>query len=334
MILGIDVSFWQKEIDWEKVARAGIKFAFIRISQRGIDNYFKRNWAGAKAAGILRGAYHFCHPHTTYAWQVDHMIKYMDGDYGELPPVCDFEDKTNAIGLDYIKSFLGRLDTKWNQAKLAPFRDSYGNYPMELWRKPILYTGNDAWERMYLAKQSYWALGYPLWISHPIPNMYGVIGIPEVVLSGERYPNYPDPWKKMGVPPAFWQHTYKGDGKFYGVSSLDLDMNIFLGSEKELLYMAGIGEMPEQPAPKVPKTIATRVDMPADFLRFRTRPEFYKGHTLAAGKGVPMELIQPSKVVGIDPIAKDRIEWWYVKFSDYKGYVSASPKYTEIIAWE
>jgi len=333
MILGMDISFWQAVIDWKEAARKGIKFAFIRISQRGIDTFFKRNWQGAKEAGILRGAYHFCHPHTTYAWQVDHMIQYMDGDYGELPPVCDFEDKTDAIGLDYIHKFLGRLDTKWNEGKLAKYRDQFGNYPMDMWRKPILYTGNDAWERMRFAKESYWALGYPLWISHPIPKKYGIIGIPEDVLSGQRTPDYPDPWMAMGVKPAFWQITYKGDGKYYGVGSLDLDLNVFLGTEKELLYMAGIGEMPEQPAPKEAKTVATKANMPSTFLRVRNRPEQYKGHTLAVGRSVPMELLRPDKIVGIDAIVENRIEYWNVKVDKYEGYVSASDKYTEVIAW-
>lgn len=63
---GIDVSKWQKEIDWEKVAASGVTFAIIRCGYRGSltgclveDPYFLRNIQGAKAAGIEVGVYFF-----------------------------------------------------------------------------------------------------------------------------------------------------------------------------------------------------------------------------------------------------------------------------------
>ncbi|AUZ39537.1 GH25 family lysozyme [Bacillus sp. MBGLi79] len=60
-IKGIDVSHWQGNIDWKKVAKDGIKFAFIKATEGTtlIDKKFKRNVLGANAAGIKTGAYHF-----------------------------------------------------------------------------------------------------------------------------------------------------------------------------------------------------------------------------------------------------------------------------------
>lgn len=65
-VFGIDVSKYQKDIDWERVARAGVKFAIIRCGYRGSksgvlveDPYFKRNIHEAKAAGIDVGVYFF-----------------------------------------------------------------------------------------------------------------------------------------------------------------------------------------------------------------------------------------------------------------------------------
>ena len=58
---GIDVSYYQGNIDWAAVAGAGVEFAIIRVSD-GIgfhDPKFAQNWAGAKANGIIRGAYQF-----------------------------------------------------------------------------------------------------------------------------------------------------------------------------------------------------------------------------------------------------------------------------------
>ena len=59
---GIDVSTFQQEIDWQAVADSGIDFAFIRAGYRGYgkggiveDDRFRRNVAGARAAGLRVG---------------------------------------------------------------------------------------------------------------------------------------------------------------------------------------------------------------------------------------------------------------------------------------
>lgn len=64
--LGIDVSKWNKEIDWEKVKDDGIEFAIIRCGYRGassgalvLDPMYKRNIEGAIEAGIPVGVYFF-----------------------------------------------------------------------------------------------------------------------------------------------------------------------------------------------------------------------------------------------------------------------------------
>lgn len=65
-VLGIDVSKWQKEIDWDKVKNEGVDFAIIRCGYRGSvtgslveDPYFEQNIKGARAAGIKVGVYFF-----------------------------------------------------------------------------------------------------------------------------------------------------------------------------------------------------------------------------------------------------------------------------------
>lgn len=64
--LGIDVSKWQKEIDFQKVKEDGIDFVIIRCGYRGSvsgclveDPYFERNIKGATAAGLKVGVYFF-----------------------------------------------------------------------------------------------------------------------------------------------------------------------------------------------------------------------------------------------------------------------------------
>ncbi len=63
---GIDVSKWNKEIDWEAVKASGVEFAIIRCGYRGSvtgalveDPYFYQNLEGAKKAGIQVGLYFF-----------------------------------------------------------------------------------------------------------------------------------------------------------------------------------------------------------------------------------------------------------------------------------
>lgn len=64
--LGIDVSKWQGEIDWDKVKNAGIDFVIIRCGYRGSvtgslveDPRFLENIKGAGASGLKVGVYFF-----------------------------------------------------------------------------------------------------------------------------------------------------------------------------------------------------------------------------------------------------------------------------------
>lgn len=65
-LLGIDVSKWNKDIDWEQVKDAGIEFAIIRCGYRGassgalvLDPMYEQNIEGAIEAGIPVGVYFF-----------------------------------------------------------------------------------------------------------------------------------------------------------------------------------------------------------------------------------------------------------------------------------
>lgn len=64
--VGIDVSKWNREIDWEKVKAAGVSFVIIRAGYRGsstgslvVDPYFEDNIRGASMAGLNVGVYFF-----------------------------------------------------------------------------------------------------------------------------------------------------------------------------------------------------------------------------------------------------------------------------------
>ena len=64
---GIDVSKYQGDIDWKKVAADGVEFAYIRLGCRGygssgtliMDEYFHKNMKGALGQNLQVGAYFF-----------------------------------------------------------------------------------------------------------------------------------------------------------------------------------------------------------------------------------------------------------------------------------
>jgi len=98
---GVDVSAFQGEIDWEKVAASGIRFAIIRLGYRGWgkagkmveDEYAKQNLQGAREAGLQVGAYFFSQALTIE--EVDQEIEFMLeilGDFQpDMPIVFDWE---------------------------------------------------------------------------------------------------------------------------------------------------------------------------------------------------------------------------------------------------
>jgi lysozyme len=118
--VGLDVSGYQPTVNWAAVAAAGNVFAFIKATEGTTltDAQFSSHWAGAKAAGLLRGAYHFFRPELDAVAQAKYFIAQL-GDKGELPPVVDVEVSDNvalsqvAAGvstfIDYMTANYGRL---------------------------------------------------------------------------------------------------------------------------------------------------------------------------------------------------------------------------------
>lgn len=100
-LLGIDVSTWQGDIDWEKVKSSGVSFAFIRIGfgfsddgENVLDNKYLKNIKEAKEAGVKVGVYFY-----SYATSIDEVVdqanwvlKTLDNEKLDLPVAFDFEE--------------------------------------------------------------------------------------------------------------------------------------------------------------------------------------------------------------------------------------------------
>lgn len=93
---GIDVSTWQGDIDWSKVAGQGIQFAILRATfgVEGVDRKFKQNIQQAPAAGIGCGAYHYCYATSTEAarQEAEHFLEVIKPYQFPYPVALDLED--------------------------------------------------------------------------------------------------------------------------------------------------------------------------------------------------------------------------------------------------
>ena len=98
---GIDVSAYQGEVDWEKVAASGIDFAMVRAGYRGYgekgtlveDKYAKDNLEGAIAAGLDVGVYFFSQALNTQEVEeeVAFLLEIIEGYELTMPVVYDWE---------------------------------------------------------------------------------------------------------------------------------------------------------------------------------------------------------------------------------------------------
>ena len=97
-LLGIDVSKWQGEINWEKVAQNNkIKFAYcrstcIKLVCLDTDESYTRNIENLKKyPQIKKGSYHFLSPYISGKKQAEYFIEHSVFAKGDLMPVLDIE---------------------------------------------------------------------------------------------------------------------------------------------------------------------------------------------------------------------------------------------------
>ncbi len=99
--LGVDVSVYQKQIDWPTVAQQGISFAMVRLGYRGYgqegilkeDVRAIENLDGAKAAGLKVGAYFYSQAISVEEAieEANMALEILDGRALEMPLVFDWE---------------------------------------------------------------------------------------------------------------------------------------------------------------------------------------------------------------------------------------------------
>jgi len=153
LIHGIDVSYAQGKIDWQKVRTmeddsVRVSFAFIKATEGVllVDPYFQRNWREAPKVGIICGAYHYFKPAKSGKWQAKFFLQTVKVEKGDLPVVVDIEE-LNGTNPNKMRQELKEF-VNYIQAKTGV--------------KPIIYSGISFYQD-YL--EGYFD-GYPLWIAH------------------------------------------------------------------------------------------------------------------------------------------------------------------------
>jgi GH25 family lysozyme M1 (1,4-beta-N-acetylmuramidase) len=202
MIEGVDVSYYDGNVDWASVKASGRQFAIARVSDGTgfMDPQFATNWSGIKAAGMVRGVYQFYRPEDDAVSQAKIVISAVGSiGAGDLPPVLDVEvtdGESNATVVDGITTWVSQI------------RSSLGVEPM-------IYASPGFWEGLSgtsgLSNTYYWDANW-----------------------GVSCPELASPWSSFKV----WQ--YSDTGSVPGISD-QVDLDRFNGTEAQLLAFAGGG---------------------------------------------------------------------------------------------
>jgi lysozyme len=196
---GIDVSRWQRRVDWRRVKKMEvgnirIAFAFMKATEGSWlkDPTFDDNWENARDAGLIRGAYHYFLPNISPKDQASKFVKTVRLRSGDLPPVVDVEETrgmTKAQIQKYTKEFLNLLEKHYKI-------------------KPILYTNRDFYKRYFAGHEDF--KGYRFWIAHYHVTSFDMPG--------------DEDWH-------FWQHSDRGNVN--GINER-VDFNVFNGDSADL----------------------------------------------------------------------------------------------------
>lgn len=197
-VQGIDVSYYQGEIDWQKVRKAGVDFAYIKATEGAdrFDEKFLANWRAAQQAGLPRGAYHFMYWCSLASLQATWFKSKVPKDKAALPPVLDVEWNTHS------KTCPRRINRSLAIAKIKVMLEAMEAHSG---KRPIIYT-DPKFHREVLEGEF---TDYDFWLR-------SVAASPE-----EKYETRD--W-------AFWQFTTTG--RVYGVAG-PVDRNSFNGTRAD-----------------------------------------------------------------------------------------------------
>ena len=161
-VRGFDISHYQHTVDWSLVKTAGQSFVYMKATEGvdGVDETFTANWAGAKSAGLRRGAYHFynfCKPGAAQAAQ---FVKNVPADPDALPPTVDLEASGDCRKMPAKAAF-----RKSFKSFVAGLQAAYG-------KLPVIYVNTNIYAKYFEGEND----AYKIWIAdikHAAPAVPG-----------------------------------------------------------------------------------------------------------------------------------------------------------------
>lgn len=134
-IKGIDVSSYQNKPDWTKVAKAGYKFAILRIHQKsGIDSSFEYNYKNCRTNGLLVGGYKYSYALTPAQaiGEAEAVIEVLNGRGMDFPIFYDLEwNQQRSLGKQAVENiavaFLTRIKKAGYKVGIYCNLDWYNN---------------------------------------------------------------------------------------------------------------------------------------------------------------------------------------------------------------
>lgn len=169
-IKGIDVSAWQGQIDWDKVASYGMDFVFIRITEAGnvIDSCFERNFSGCKKHNIPVGVYKYSYAMTIAEIQSEarKVVSVLNGRKLQYPVWLDLEyNNQRSIGAESIHKM---ADAFREIVEAAGYK--FGIYCNVDWYMNVICS--------HLKKYDFWIARYPAndngWLQERLRPDFGV----------------------------------------------------------------------------------------------------------------------------------------------------------------
>ena len=158
---GIDVSKYQGNVDWKKVAEGGVEYAFIRVGCRGYgssgtlikDEKFHQNVKGALEQGIKVGAYFFTQAITTEEAlaEAELVLKEL-GDYEITYPV--------AIDVERIQNEKARQDALTVEERTEICK-VFCEKIKEAGYIPMVYGDSETFEKLIIPQE---LAAYDFWI--------------------------------------------------------------------------------------------------------------------------------------------------------------------------
>ena len=148
---GIDVSEYQRNVDWEKVKQDGISFVFIRLGGRGTtegslytDSMAESHYRGAKGAGLQVGMYFYAQAITKEEAEEEaaFVLEHTAGYDLDLPFVYDWEwggqgSRTSDMGAKQLTEITETFCQAISRGGLSPmiyFNESQGLEQLDLER--------------------------------------------------------------------------------------------------------------------------------------------------------------------------------------------------------